>query len=52
LIGRGILLRLAALIVAYFAGAVFGITLIQQAGDVAPFWPPNALLLAIVTKPS
>jgi len=50
LIGRGILLRLAALIVAYFAGAVFGITLIQQAGDVAPFWPPNALLLAVLLR--
>src|SRR5712691_10003776 len=46
----GLVLRVAALITAYFAGAAFGIALTQQAGNVAPFWPPNALLLAVLLR--
>ena len=39
-----------ALAVAYFAGAAFGITLTQHAGNIAPFWPPNALLLTVLLR--
>jgi integral membrane sensor domain MASE1 len=47
MIALGVVLRGAALFIAYFAGAAFEITLTQHAGDVAPFWPPDALLLAV-----
>jgi len=46
----GLMLRLGALFAAYFTGAVFGIALTQHAGNVAPFWPPNALLLAVLLR--
>jgi MASE1 len=46
----GLMLRLGALFAAYFAGAVFGIALTRHAGNIAPFWPPNALLLAVLLR--
>jgi PAS domain S-box-containing protein len=50
LIALGVVLRVVALFTAYFAGAAFGITLTQHAGDVVPFWPPDALLLAVLLR--
>ena len=49
LIALGVVLRVAALFIGYFAGAAFGITLTQHAGN-APFWPPDALLLAVLLR--
>jgi integral membrane sensor domain MASE1 len=46
----GLMLRLAGLVAGYFAGAAFGIALTQHAGNIAPFWPPNALLLAVLLR--
>jgi PAS domain S-box-containing protein len=51
---RHVLIRAAVpavmLALGYFCGAAFGISLTRQAGNIAPFWPPNALLVAVLLR--
>ena len=43
-------IRLLVVALAYFGGAWLGIELTREAGNIAAFWPPNAILLAVLLR--
>lgn len=47
---RASAVRLLGLAILYFAGAAAGAELSREGGNVAAFWPPNAILLGLLLR--